>query len=233
MELLWEGVVEAARLLASFDPLVIDATWRSIWVSTAAVLAASFLGLPLGTLLARRAFPGRDLVVLAARVGMAMPTVFIGVLGYALLSRRGPLGAAELLFTPWGIVLGELFLALPITASITHGAIRALDVRVAQTARTLGAGVLRRGWTYLAEARIGVTLAVLNAFARCVTELGIALMIGGNIKGQTRTLATAIALETGKGEFARGLAMGCVLLAVALAVTLVVAALTRQAPERA
>ena len=228
MELLWDGLVEAVRLLASLDPPVMEAAWRSLWVSSVAVLIAACIGLPLGAVLARRAFPGRGLVVLAARVGMSMPTVFIGVLGYALLSRRGPLGALELLFTPSAIVLGELFLALPIAISLSHGAIRALDPRVAQTARTLGAGLLRRTWTYLSEARIGVTLAVLNAFARCVTELGIALMIGGNIAGHTRTLPAAIAVETGKGEFGRGLAMSFILLAVALVVTLGIAALGRQ-----
>ena len=232
MELLWDGIVEAARLLTSFEPLVMDAAWRSLWVSSLAVLAAALIGLPVGTLLARRPFWGRGFVVLAARVGMAMPTVFIGVVGYALLSRRGPLGSADLLYTPWAIILGELLLALPITISITHGAIRALDARVAQTARTLGAGRVRRCWTYLSEARIGVMLAVLNAYARCVTELGIALMIGGNIREHTRTLATAIAVETGKGDFARGLAMGCVLLTVALVVTVGIAALAPQTSER-
>jgi tungstate transport system permease protein len=232
VQLLWEGLVEAARMLASFDPLVMDAAWRSLWVSSVAVFLAALIGLPLGVLLARRRSAVSGLVVLAARVGMAVPTVFLGVIGYALLSRRGPLGPAELLFTPWAIVLGELLLALPITLSMTHGAVRALDPRAAQTARTLGAGAWRRGVTYLSEARLGVMLAVLNAFARCVTELGIALMVGGNLLGQTRTLATAVALETGKGEFGRALAMGLVLLAVALVVTLGVASQARQGPER-
>lgn len=232
MELLWEGIVEAARLLASFDPLVMDAAWRSLWVSSMAVFVATLVGLPIGTFLARRPFWGRGFVVLAARVGVSMPTVFLGIVGYALFSRRGPLGAADLLYTPWAIVVGELLLALPIIISISHGAIRALDPRVAQTARTLGAGRMRRGWTYLSEARIGVMLAVLNAFSRCATELGIAVMVGGNIKGHTRTLATAISLETGKGEFGRGLAMGWVLLAVALVATVGIAALARRTSER-
>lgn len=233
MELLWDGITEAARVITSLDPLVMGAAWRSLWVSSLAVLTAALIGLPVGTLLARKAFWGRAFVILAARVGMATPTVFLGVVGYALFSRRGPLGPAELLYTPWAIVFGELLLALPITISISHGAIRSLDVRVAQTARTLGAGALRRWWTYLSEARIGVMLAVLTAFARCVTELGIAVMVGGNIMGHTRTLSTAIALETGRGEFGRGLAMGVVLLTVALVVTAGIAALARQSSERA
>lgn len=231
MDLLWDGIVEAARVLVTFEPLVMAAAWRSLWISSLAVLAAALIGLPIGTLLARRSFIGRDLVILTTRASMAVPTVFLGVVGYALFSRRGPLGPADLLYTPWAIVLGELLLALPITISISHGAIRALDPRVAQTARTLGASTMRRWWTYLSEARIGVMLAVLTAFARCVTELGIAVMVGGNIRGHTRTLATAIALETGKGEFGRGLAMGIVLLIVALVVTGGIATLARQRSE--
>ena len=111
-------------------------------------------------------------------------------------------------------------------------AMRALDPRVAETALTLGAGTMRRWWTYLSEARIGVMLALLTAFARCVTELGIAVMLGGNIKGHTRTLATAIALETGKGEFGRAVAMGWVLLTVAMVVTAGIAALAWQTSDR-
>lgn len=232
MELLWDGLREAARVLASFDPLVMAPAWRSLWVSSLAVIAAALLGLPIGIFLARRPFLGRDLVVLAARVGMSVPTVFLGLVGYALFSRRGPLGPTELLYTPWAIVLGELFLALPITISISHGAIRALDPRIAETALTLGAGALRRALTYVSEARIGFMLAVLTAYARCLTELGIAVMVGGNIKGHTRTLATAIALETGKGEFGRGLAMGLVLLVLAMLITALITLLARQMTER-
>jgi len=232
VKLLREGVFEALRYLVSFDPEVMEPAWRSLWISSVAVLAATLVGIPLGTLLARRPFRGRDLVVLVARAGMAVPTVFVGVVGYGLLSRRGPLGPMDLLYTPWAIVLGELFLALPMTVSLTHGAVRALDLRVAETARTLGAGVARRAWTYLLEARIGVVLAVLTAFARCVTELGVALTVGGGIEGYTRTLPAAMALETGKGEFGRCLAMGFVLLAVALAVAAGIARLTPRTSGR-
>ncbi len=206
MELFVDGISEAVTVLLAFEPLVMGAAWRSLWVSSLAVTFAALIGLPLGTLLARRAFAGRAAVIVGARALMAVPTVFLGIVGYGMFSRRGPLGVADLLYTPWAIVAGELLLALPITIAISHGAIKALDPRVAQTALTLGAGPLRRWWTYLSEARIGVILAVLTAFARCVTELGIAMMVGGNIKGHTRTLSTAIALETGKGEFSRGLA---------------------------
>ena len=232
MKLLGEGLLEALRSLASLEPQVMGAVWRSLWISSLAVIAAALIGIPIGTVLARKRFFGRDTLVLFARAAMAVPTVFIGVLGYGLLSRQGALGSLDLLYTPWAIVLGEVLLALPLTTTMTHGAVRALDPRVAETARTLGAGTLRRSFTYLSEARIGAMLAVLTAFARCLTELGVAITVGGNIRGHTRTLATGMALETGRGEFARCLAMGLVLLTVALLVATAMARLGRQGSER-
>ncbi len=228
MDLIWEGVREAGRLIGSGDPLVLDAAWRSLWISCLAVGLAALLGLPLGSGLARLSFPGRRVVVTAFRAAMAFPTVFVGLVCFALFSRRGPLSSMDLLYTPWAIVIGELVLALPIVASVSHGAIRSLDARVAETAMTLGAGPLRRWWTYLSEARTGVILGLLMSFARCVTELGIAMMVGGNIKHRTRTLATATALETGKGEFSRGMAMGLILLFIALLVTVGIALVGRE-----
>ena len=188
---------------------------------------AGAIGIPLGSFLARKRMPGRPAIIRGFRAAMAVPTVFIGLVCYGLFARRGPLGDAELLFTPWAIVVGEVLLALPIITSITHGAIRSLDDRIADTAYTLGAGSMRRWVTYLSAARGWGTLGMLTAFARCVTELGIAMMVGGNIKGHTRTLATATALETARGEFAIGLAMGLILLAMALAVTVAIVSLSR------
>ena len=228
MEYLWGGIREAYELVVTRDPLLIAAAARTVWISSLAVLLATLFGLPLGTFLARVSFPGRRLVVLLFRTAMAVPTVFLGILCYALFARRGPLGPFDLLYTPWAIVCGEFLLALPILVSITQGSIRTLDPRVGETARSLGARPIRRAATYLSEARVGVTLAVLTAFARCVTELGIAMMVGGNIKFQTRTLATATALETAKGEFSRGLAMGVILLVIALGVTGVIGSLGRE-----
>ncbi|MEQ8208926.1 MAG: ABC transporter permease [Lacipirellulaceae bacterium] len=228
MSLLWNSLREAFSLVLSGDPLVLQAAWRSVWISTTAVGLAALFGIPLGILLARKQFPGRGLAVLLARVMMALPTVFVGMVCYALFSRRGPLGPLELLYSPWGIVAGELLLAFPIIVGLTHGAVRSLDPRVGETAFTLGASPLKRGLTYLSEARTGVLLAVLTAFARCVTELGIAMIVGGNLKDRTRTLATATALETGRGEFERGLAMSSLLLLVALIAFFVTTRLSKE-----
>ncbi len=232
MELIWDGLAEAFRLIATFDPLVRGAALRTLWVSLTSVAIATAIGLPFGTALARIDFAGRGVVVLALRASMAVPTVFVGILCYSLFSRRGPLGPTELLYTPWAIVVGEVLLALPIIASISHGAVKALDPRVAETATTLGASRVRRWCTYVSEARLGVMLGILTAFARCATELGIAMMVGGNIKGRTRTLSTATALETSKGEFERGLAMGILLLVLSLGVTALIVAVSREEPER-
>jgi tungstate transport system permease protein len=228
MELILEGFSDAWRMIVSGEPLVFSAAWRSLWISSTAVALAMLIGLPLGTWLARTKFPGNGLMVLAFRAGMALPTVFVGMMCYAMFSRRGPLGSLELLYSPWGIVVGELLLAVPIIVGISHGAVKSLDPRVAETAWTLGAGPLRRWMTYLSEARVSVLLAILTAFARCVTELGIAMIVGGNIKFSTRTLATATALETSKGEFARGIALGTLLLVIALVVTALIGWLSRE-----
>lgn len=231
MQLLWEGVAGAWQLLADGDPLVLGAAWRSLWISWLAVSLAMFTGIPIGSMLAHTRFAGRSLIVVLFRAGLSVPTVLIGLLCYAMFSRRGPLGPLELLYTPWGIVAGEFLLALPIVVSWTHGSLSSLDRRAIETARTLGAGRLRTWWTCLNETRLAITLALLTAFARCFTELGIAMMVGGNVKYHTRTLTTATALETARGEFERGVAMSLILLVMALAVTLLIASFQRTPTE--
>ena len=199
---------------------------RSIWISSVAVILAATIGVPIGVWLARRQFVGQRFLVQCFRTAMALPTVFIGLVCFATFARNGPLGVFDLLYTPWAIVAGEFILGVPIVVTLTYGSIRVLDNRISETAKTLGAGRYRRFATYISEAHLGIKLAVLTAFARCVTELGIAMMVGGNLKGQTRTLSTATALETSKGEFEKGMAMGMILLAIALGLTLLMSWLT-------
>jgi len=223
-----KGFSDALHLLLQRDPSIIDAAAHSLQISILAVAAAGFTGIGLGLLLSRRMFTGRRAVIVLCRVGMSVPTVLIGLLLFGMLSRRGPLGSLELLYTPWAIVIGEFFLALPIVTTLSHGAFQRLDPRVAETALTLGAGPLQSSMTYLLETRLALVLAVLTAFSRCFTELGIAMMVGGNLPGRTRTLTTATALETSRGEFARGFAMSLILLLIALLVTVAVAQFDRQ-----
>lgn len=212
------------QALTTIDPgalplnVTLDAVRVSLICSVSATLLAALIGAPIGVLLGRSHFPGRRPLLVLARTGMAMPTVVVGLLFYALLSRSGPLGAAGLLYSRTAIVIGELALALPIVISLFASSAQALPANLERTAATLGASRLRIFLTVLQEARLGLMTAVLAAFGRVVSELGIAMMLGGNIKHVTRTMTTTIALETQKGAFAQSLAIGGILLAIALGV---------------
>ncbi len=211
MAYLGEAVVAAFRLIASGDRAVYYVAWTSLRVATAACALAAAAGVPLGLAIALRRFRGRGAVLLALNTLMALPTVVVGLLFYALLGRRGPLGAHA------GIVLGECALALPIITNLTVSAVRSLDPRLLLTCKALGASTAQQALTVVREGRFAVMAAVVAGFGRVIGEVGVAMMIGGNIAGFTRTMTTAIALETSKGDFEMGLALGFLLLLVALA----------------
>ena len=197
---------------------VVSATGLSLGLSAAAVAIASLGGIPLAAALGLARSRRRDLAMLGARVAMSFPTVVVGLLVYGLFSRTGPLGRLGLLYTPQAIVVGEVVLALPLVVALGASAIGALDPRFRDTARSLGLGRARTMRLAVSEARDGIAAAILVAFARCVTELGVALLVGGNLRGRTRTLTTAIALETSRGDFAQGIRLGVVLILLALVV---------------
>lgn len=224
MDLL-EPTRRAFALLAAGDPRLLEAIWLSFWTSVVAIAIIAPPSVALGFLLARRRFPGQRALVVLAQALLSFPTVVIGLLIYMLLSRRGPLGFLELLFTPTAIILGYMMIALPILVVFTISAVQGADPRVYETARCLGAGIVRASATTLWEVRFGVAAAVVNGFGRVVSEVGAAIMVGGNIEGWTRNIPTAIALETSKGDFAQGIALGMVLMAVALGVNIALAAL--------
>jgi tungstate transport system permease protein len=223
-----EGLAKAVNLLASGDAETFSAVWATLLATGQAMAAALVLGLPLGFALGYFSFPGKRLCRLGFDTLMAFPTVVIGLLVYALLSRQGPLGDLNLLFTVPGMSLGLAVLALPMVVSLTASAVEQLDPRLRLALLTLGADTRQMLLSTLWEARHGVLAGTLAAFGRVVSEVGIAMMVGGNIKWHTRTITTAIALETGKGEFAMGLALGLVLLAMALTVNVVLALLRRR-----
>jgi tungstate transport system permease protein len=208
---------------------VLSAASLSLGLSAAAVTLASLPAVPLAAALGLSRSRRRDLFLLGARVGMSFPTVVVGLLVYGLLSRRGPLGSLGLLYTPQAIVMGEVLLALPLVVALGASAVGALDPRFRDTALALRLGRPRTTALAIVEARDGFVAAVLVAFARCVTELGVALLVGGNLRGSTRTLTTAIALETSRGDFARGLRLGLVLIVLALIVNVAVALAFRRA----
>jgi tungstate transport system permease protein len=177
--------------------------------------------MPLGFALATRPFWGRRLALTVVNTALAFPTVVVGLLIYGLLSRRGPLGGLGWLYTWQAIVVADTLLALPIAAALSAAALQSVDPRVRRTALTLGAGPWRAAWTVAREARFALVAVVTAAFGQVVAEVGAAMMVGGNIRGETRTLTTAVALATAQGDFGFALALGLLLLVVALVVNVV------------
>lgn len=192
----------------------------SLQVSGSAVLIASAVGIPLGVWLGLARFRGRGIVSAAVHTGMALPPVVVGLFLYLLLSRSGPLAVLGWLYTPWAMILAQTILALPFVVGITCSAVGAVPAELALQIRSLGASPRQCRWTILREARHGVLLAVATALGRSISEVGAVLIVGGNIQGQTRVLTTAIVLETSKGQFALAMALGGVLLVLALLVNL-------------
>ena len=210
-----EALEKAALLLWTLDPDLLECVRVSLVCSVTATSLAVLTGAPVGVLLGRKRFPGRRALLVAAHTGMAMPTVVIGLVIYGLLSRTGPLGPLGMLYTAEAIILGEFLLAFPIITALFS---TATDAKLEMTARTLGAGRLRVLWTVVREAKAGLIAATMSAFGRLCSELGIAMMVGGNIKHHTRTMTTAIAVQTAGGDFALALALGMILLLVALGI---------------
>ena len=222
---LLEPTRRAFELLLAGDPRLLEAIWLSFWTSLVAIALIAPPSIALGFLLVKRRFPGQRALVVLVQALLSFPTVVIGLVIYLMLSRRGPLGFLELLFTPSAIILGYMMIALPILVVFTLSAVQGADPRVYETARCLGAGRIRASATTLWEVRFGVLAAVVNGFGRVISEVGAAIMVGGNIEGLTRNIPTAIALETSKGDFAQGIALGMVLMAVALGVNIALALL--------
>jgi tungstate transport system permease protein len=213
---LLDAIRHAFALLFSGDAALWHIVWVSLKTSILGLLFATPPAVLLGYLIAMHRFPGRRIAVWLAQAALSLPTVLIGLLLYLLLSRRGPMGGLEWLFSQPGIVLGQCLIGLPVLLAFTLAAVQALDLRYAETALAHGASRARVMFTVLHEARYGVMAAVISGFGRVISEVGCALMVGGNIEGQTRTITTAIALETSKGEFAQGIALGIVLVSIAL-----------------
>ncbi|MFQ5659399.1 MAG: ABC transporter permease [Gammaproteobacteria bacterium] len=211
----------AFLLIISFDHEVYTIVWTSLRISLVAVIAASLIGIPLGLLVQFRSFPGKAFLMQMLNTLMALPTVVVGLLLYGLLTRQGPLGDWGLLYTPAAIIIGECILILPIIWNLTITAAASADPRVLLTCRALGARGIQQGLLFINEVRFALVAAVVTGFGRAIGEVGVAMMLGGNISGFTRTMTTAIALETSKGEFEFGLALGLLLLLTAFIVNLV------------
>ena len=223
-----DSLLTAFELILGFDREVRMAVWTSLYTSSCSIVIAALLGVPIGLWLGLNRFRGRRLLIALLNTLMALPTVVVGLLLFGLLSRQGPLGPLGLLFTPLAMIAGQTVLAAPIVANLVLAAVTGADQRIINTALTLGASRLQAAIQLLREIRFGVMAAVIAGFGRVIAEVGVAMMLGGNIRNSTRTMTTAIALETSKGEFAFGLALGIVLLSVALIVNLFLNALQQR-----
>ena len=218
MDLLWAGLREALRLLVTGDREVVTILLLSLQVSGLATLISLVLGVPAGAALALLRFPGRTLVVSAVNAGMGLPPVVVGLFVTLLLWRSGPLGAWEILYTPAAIVLAQAVIAAPIVMGITLAAVQNVPEKFRLQLLGLGASRLQMVRVVLREARLPMLAAVMAGFGGIISEIGASMMVGGNIKGQTRTLTTAMVLETGKGNFEIAIALSLLLLVLVFGV---------------
>jgi tungstate transport system permease protein len=212
------SLAEAARMIVSGAREVYFISWTSLRLAVFSTLIASILSIPLGALLGLKEFAGKRPLLVVLNTLMALPTVVVGLFVYSILSRSGPLGALGLLFTPPAVVVGQAILIIPLIVSLVYGGLSRLERTLPETLVTLGSSRSRILWMTILEARVAILSAVLAGFGRVIGEVGVAMMLGGNIRWYTRTLTTAIALETSKGEFELGLALGIILLAIAFLV---------------
>ena len=199
-----------------------DILWRSLQVSGVAVVVSSLVGIPIGVWLGSTRFPGRSFLSVLIQTGMALPPVVVGLLVYLLLSRSGPFGGLGWLFTVQAMIIAQVVLTLPFVVGITMVSIAAVPPELFLQVRSLGASPWQARWTVLREARSGVVLALATALGRSFSEVGAVLMVGGNIERHTRVLTTAIMLETSRGRFGLALALGAILMALALAANIAI-----------
>ncbi len=220
MDLLIDSLLSAFLLVASLDPEMVLIVAVSLKVSGTSTVLASLMGIPLGFFIAFESFAGKRMVITCLNTLLALPTVVIGLFVYAFISRRGILGPLDLLYTQKAMVIGQTILILPIVATFTIAAISRIDERYRKTALTLGANRRQTAFVILREARFGIVAAVIAAFGRVIAEVGISMMLGGNARGFTRTMTTAMALEYDKGQFALAVALGIILLGLSFTINL-------------
>jgi tungstate transport system permease protein len=211
---------EAIALLLDGDAELYGIIGRTLAISGMATLAAMLLGVPLGYALARGRFPGRTLLLGAVNTGMGMPPVVVGLVVWLLLTRSGPLGDWGLIYTREAMVIAQFVIATPLVVGFTAASIQALPAQLPDLLTSLGAGRLRKLWIPSREARLGLLAAVMAGFGAIVSEVGASMTVGGNLRGSTRVLTTAIVTETSRGNLPVALALGCLLLGLAFAVNL-------------
>jgi len=218
MQEIFEGLLHGARLLFSGDPEIWGTTGRSLVISGCATLLATLLAVPFGVWIAIGRLPARRAFLAVLYAGMGMPTVLVGLVLTMLLWREGPLGGLGILFTPTAVVLGQIIIAFPIVAGLTASAMQGIEPRVVLQVHALGASGVQAARLLAFEARRGVIVAVLAGFGHALSEVGAAMMLGGNIAGETRVLTTATVLAARMGKFDLAVGLASLLLAIALLV---------------
>ena len=220
MEELWQGFSKAIQLIISLDPEVVEITGRSLAISATSCSITTLIMIPLGSLIHFSGFPGKRALISVIQTLFSLPTVAVGLLVFVLFSQAGPLGELNIIFTPRVMVIGQVVLISPLILGLVISALSGVDEAIPETATSLGASRFQAAFLTLREGRYAVLTAVIMGFGRALSEVGLALMVGGNIKGFTRTLTTAISLETSKGEIGLSIALGIILLLLALGINI-------------
>lgn len=218
MELIWQGFVKALDLVLGFDREVWAITWLSVKISGGATFISLLLGIPLGIVLALIRFPGRSILAALVNTGMGLPPVVVGLFVSIFLWRSGPLGFLELIYSPSAMIIAQVIIALPIVAGLTMVSFQSIDPKLSLQLLGIGASRAQLLWLLCKEARLPLLAAVMAGFGGIISEVGASMMVGGNIRGQTRVLTTATVLETSKGNFDVAIALSLILLALTFAI---------------
>ncbi|SIR43119.1 ABC transporter permease [Halanaerobium kushneri] len=221
MDYYTDAILRALQLIVSLDSEVIQVVTTSLKISISSTLIASVISIPLAILIARNKFKTKKFINIILNTMLSLPTVVVGIFVYSLISRRGVLGELELLFTPAGIIIGQVILIVPLITALIRNVIFSMDEKLYKTATSIGASRYQKFKLLILEARYGIIGAVIAGFGRVLGEIGISMMLGGNIKGVTRTITTAMSLETNKGRFAFALALGIILLSLSFLINFV------------
>lgn len=232
MDLIWEGLRTALELLLKLDPEVLRITWLSLQISVTATLISLVLGLSVALAVALNEFPGKRLAIALLNTGMGLPPVVVGLFVTILLWRSGPLGFLGILYTPSAMILAQAVIASPIIAGISLAALQHLPPGLRLQILALGASRPQMVWLLLKEARLPLLAAVMAGFGGVISEVGASIMVGGNIKGQTRVLTTATVMETGKGNFDVAIALSLILLILAFSVNALLTHLQQRSRTR-
>ena len=220
MNELWQGLIKALELIVNLDSEVMQVAGRSLVFAATSCSIATLICLPLGSVIHFNSFRGKRLLINITQTLYSVPTVAIGLFVFVFISNAGPLGGLGILFTPAAIVIGQVLLVSPVIIGLTISALNGVDKAVMETAISLGASRLQATVLVIREARFAIVAALIMGFGRAISEVGLSMMVGGNIKGFTRTITTAIALETSKGEVELAMALGIILIFLALVINI-------------